>query len=562
MINQAKYTQKGVTLMGLKKIILPVIMPFLLIISACTSPQSSSPSTSTSIPLEFASLGSLANTSATPQSFDVDKNSSQFDLANGMILNVPTGAFFNPNRLIYSQVDIAFDQISFTAKRSTFYVISPQDEIDTLRTALLLQLPFPEGEVTLVYYDGQAWQVIKGIPGQTVQAEITHFSNFIWGYLEWRSEQDLKENLASNELLNITMARSRRYIENGDELTHAFFGVGESAVESQEQMCTDLIAVLRMYNSPINREFPSASGTFNLDLAGFLFDGSSPEASGGYYYELTQKSLDDINAKVLASTTPLSPADVLKIAIEANGGNIPMGVLAAHNYLKNIKYIGLADFHYGKPFPSEQGMAASHLASWREDSNITPAGEYDKMGPIYHIFAAMTAGVWFPTRFGGDIAVNGEAMLRTFQFLSDHPDLQKASADGCGEDASLWLRDNPPSEQAQAPAEPSIPVSSDGSGNWNGSACAEAEGTYIYRWAVSLVNDPNSGGVVGTVKFHDCPGGGRALYRVTGDLPTDSVYTLNGEKRDGGGALFDASPDTQTFIFDSSTQTIEPNFAP
>ncbi len=548
--------------MSVKNVFWSIIALFLIFSSACTAPNSSTPAESTGVPLEFASLGSLATVPSSPQSFDVDKNLRSIELGNGMSLSIPADAFPNPSQLTFRQVDIAFDQISFTAKRSSFYVLSPRDEPGALGAPLVLQLPFPVGEVTLVQYDGQDWQSIEGTPGQIVQVEITHFSNVLWGYLEWRSEQDLKETLAQNPNLNLPAANSRRFIEKGDDLTRAFFGVGESAVESQEQMCNDLIAVLNMFNSPKNREFPSGSGTLNLDLATFLFDGSAPEASGGYYYELVQKSLDDINAKVLASTTPLTPAEVLKIAIEANGGSIPMGVLAAHNYLKGIKYQGLADFKYGKPFPAEQGAPASHLASWREDSNITPAGEYDKMGPLYHIFAAMTAGVWFPTRFGGDVAVNGEAMLRTFQFLKDHPDLQKASSDACGEDAALWLRDNPPTEEQPAPVQPSVPVSGDGSGSWNGPACDEAEGTYIYRWSISLMTDPNTGGVKGTAKFHNCPGGGRALYSVVGDQPIGSVYTLTGEKRDGGGTLFDASPDSLTFSFDSSTLLLEPNLAP
>jgi hypothetical protein len=177
-------------------------------------------------------------------------------------------------------------------------------------------------------------------------------------------------------------------------------------------------------------------------------------------------------------------------------------VLAAHNYLKNIKYQGVHDFHVGKPFPEKQGSPASHLASWREGSNLTPAGVYDKIGPLYHIFAAMTAEVWFPTQFGGDIAVNGEALLRTFQLIGDHPDMQKALADGCGENAGQWLRDNPPSEEQEGlPPGSSDTGSKDGSGSWHGAECDEAEGTYIYRWAVNLMKDPKTGLVKGTVKF-------------------------------------------------------------
>jgi hypothetical protein len=101
-----------------------------------------------------------------------------------------------------------------------------------------------------------------------------------------------------------------------------------------------------------------------------------------------------------------------------------------------------------------------------------------------------------------------------------------------------------------------------GSGNWHGVACAEAEGTNIYRWSVDLMNDTGTGGLKGTIKFHDCPGGGRVLYRVTGSLPAGSIYTLTGVKRDGGGVLLDAAPDSLPITFDSSTLTIDPDLAP
>jgi hypothetical protein len=101
-----------------------------------------------------------------------------------------------------------------------------------------------------------------------------------------------------------------------------------------------------------------------------------------------------------------------------------------------------------------------------------------------------------------------------------------------------------------------------GSGNWHGVACAEAEGTYIYRWSVDLMNDPGTGGLKGTIKFHDCPGGGRVLYSVIGPLPTSSIYTLTGVKREGGGDLFEAAPEELPFTFDSSALTIDQNLAP
>jgi hypothetical protein len=99
-------------------------------------------------------------------------------------------------------------------------------------------------------------------------------------------------------------------------------------------------------------------------------------------------------------------------------------------------------------------------------------------------------------------------------------------------------------------------------GGWYGPACDEAEGTYIYRWSVDLMQDPATGQYVGTVKFHACPGGGRVLYRVIGDPQSSQSITLTGEKRDGGGDLLGSAPDLNTFTLDLDTGKITPNLAP
>ena len=126
-----------------------------------------------------------------------------------------------------------------------------------------------------------------------------------------------------------------------------------------------------------------------------------------------------------------------------------------------------------------------------------------------------------------------------------------------------------PSKQPSQPAiQPSQPASQNDAsavdvvGGWYGPACDAAEGTYIYRWSVDLMKDPQTGQLAGTIKFHDCPDGGRVLYRVGGNPPMGTVFTLTGEKLDGGGDLFDSAAESITFTFDSATGQITPNLAP
>jgi hypothetical protein len=119
-----------------------------------------------------------------------------------------------------------------------------------------------------------------------------------------------------------------------------------------------------------------------------------------------------------------------------------------------------------------------------------------------------------------------------------------------------------PADQPVQPASQNDVSSAEVVGGWYGPACDEAEGTYIYRWSVDLMKDPQTGQLAGTVKFHNCPGGGRVLYRVSGNLPTGAVFTLEGEKKDGGGDLLESAAESITFTFDSSTGQITPNLAP
>jgi len=114
-----------------------------------------------------------------------------------------------------------------------------------------------------------------------------------------------------------------------------------------------------------------------------------------------------------------------------------------------------------------------------------------------------------------------------------------------------------PPEQPPASASPATVV-----GGWYGPYCDEAEGTYYYRWSVDLMQNPADGSYAGTVKFHNCPGGGRVAYRITGPAQPGPLLSLNGTLMDGGGALHDSAAASLTFTFDLTAGQITPNLAP
>ena len=114
-------------------------------------------------------------------------------------------------------------------------------------------------------------------------------------------------------------------------------------------------------------------------------------------------------------------------------------------------------------------------------------------------------------------------------------------------------------EVQSSQAQPSANVARD----YYGPACdsGEEEGA-PYHWSVELLQDPATGKLEGTIKFHACPGGGRAVYRVSGAAGNETVFTLTGKKVSGGGELFGAAPEQETFTFDTSSGALSPNLAP
>ncbi len=96
-------------------------------------------------------------------------------------------------------------------------------------------------------------------------------------------------------------------------------------------------------------------------------------------------------------------------------------------------------------------------------------------------------------------------------------------------------------------------------GSWHGDACEQGEGTYLYRWQLDLAKDPTSGQIVGTLKFHKCPNGGRVLYRVVYESTSGSKITLAGALIEASGDLSASAPPNQEFTFYKDSVIIEPN---
>jgi len=89
--------------------------------------------------------------------------------------------------------------------------------------------------------------------------------------------------------------------------------------------------------------------------------------------------------------------------------------------------------------------------------------------------------------------------------------------------------------------------------------CPGNTGNAANRWVVDLTQSVAQ--ITGVIAFHDCPGGGRATYNVTGTATTAATVTLDGTFDFGQGPLGGSAPASQTFTL-SPGGAPNPNFAP
>lgn len=393
---------------------------------------------------ELAPLGNLATVNPKQISVPVGKDAATIQLDGGVSIAVPANAFPKATQLNVTTIDLALNKIAYDVIQSKVYVVSTADAIGTLSAPVVIRAPQSTPTMTVAEYANNQLRPLKVKPGATTQIELTHFSKRSIWFFEWWSERNERLGTLVDEDQRGPLTREREKIEGGDTNLRAFYGVGEKAINSRDNLCDEFKILLSQYTTPANREFPKDSNWRNQELVQFLIAAKTPSAQGGYFWDATKNSMDEIRRNVLFKDNPVSPAGVLKIAIEANGGNVPLGILAAHNFLKETTYAGRDTYDGTGKLPEEHGKIAGRLQSWRQDSNVTPAGVYDKMGPLYHIFAAMTAGSFFPTGIAGDAAISGEAFLRSMRIGADRADSEKADADQCGADIASWLRQNQP----------------------------------------------------------------------------------------------------------------------
>jgi hypothetical protein len=398
---------------------------------------------------ELKELDGMASVRIPLKSVEVGSGAATVAIGDGAQLDIPAGSFVSPATLETCVISLGLEHLDPGVRDSWAYVIRTKEENVELKKTLTLEIPHRPDVVKVAQLRGTTWQRLDVPPGKTTKVTIGHFSSNIFITAESSLALDVlsgpagatdpdigttSEEFAKREALIEKRKRDViQRIEEGSEATRNFYGVGQQATRSSEQNCAELSAVLDEFKSnPENLRTPASFENASCgDLAWWLYENKVPsDDANNYYWREVAGSLDEIRETILASDRPLSMAEVLRISIRANGGNVPMGILAAHNFLKDVTHVGRLPQNMLN-VPEDLGRIVGNLESWRHGSNVSPALEWDKMGPIYHVFAAATARAWCGAAMGA-VAVYGEAMLRSLGNMGDKVDAEKGDADICG----------------------------------------------------------------------------------------------------------------------------------
>lgn len=381
-------------------------------------------------------------------------------LKDGAEVTVPKGALAEPLPLRVERFEPGFETADFTVGSSAAYRVTLGGEGHrTLDPPATLRIPWAPDRTLVVTDENGKWVSTRTTGGEAVTVYIDRFSVRVFlavgaslaSGLRTVGEQlagalprwDLRPSLRDKE------AAHRERIRGRSAATQQFYGVGEVTAKAHAAICEEFRTVMQANREKFTFQ-PKDPGPGIVQLTKHLGDAGKPSAgdsSAQWFWDATKGSHDTIRQRVIAAGLghPISPAAVLRIAVDANGGNVPLGVLAAHNLLKNVAYEGrqLADpnetFTGGvQDVTPADGQLAASIETWRRGSDHSPSGRYDKMGPLYHIFAAMAARVWGGAAYGQSV-VSVEAVLRGVGWGSDIPDPDKGAADECGLDIGAWL---------------------------------------------------------------------------------------------------------------------------
>ncbi|MBI5487476.1 MAG: FHA domain-containing protein [Deltaproteobacteria bacterium] len=417
----------------------------------------------TELPEALRGLGPLAQPAGAAVQGELPAAGGALAIGDGARLVAAAGALPRPVRVSVRRIDLALDVLDVGIRRSWAYDLRTDADVGSFAAPVAIEIPRPAEFIGAAFWDGHAWHLaaVERGPDGNARVLVAHFSNPLFAILEFFegiASRTQRTNLAIQDEESPESKLRQTIDRHGTPGARTFGGVGEVlSGRTHEQLCDEIAGVIRSYPDA-RTSFPWSSHFTNNQLRDFLQGGDSPSVAGGYFWELTKDRMDGIRQGLLASPGQVTPGQLLGICLRECGGNVNLAVLACHNFLKEVTHQGR---YQGLNVSEQWAEPVSRLLTWRT-GDVSPAGAYDKMGPLYHLFAAMTAGVWFNgLSAGGYAASTAEALLRIFSHGGDRPDPEKGQADACGATIATLVRAQafglgeapPPVPPAAPPAE-------------------------------------------------------------------------------------------------------------
>lgn len=463
-----------------------------------------------SLPPPLAKLGALASPQGEPVTLNLSPTGGQLALPGGAVLHVPPGALSEATKVTVARFDLSLDRLSFYVADAFAYHLSAKRSIAVISPPLRLDLPGDGAQVALAAVGESQWNRLPEYTGGASTVIIDHFSQHVFALAEPTAALTPTAALPADDAAAKKVGAANDFIrDHANQWERAFLGIDE--IDAPTNLCEELKDLIIAKEKEWSFKFPEdvvSDPLFSaFHMGKFLFTSTSPSevtSPERLFWLKTLPSQLRIRTRVLAADRKLTPADVLQIAVEENGNNAALGILAAHNFLKETTNEGrdMIVENFGDPFKGEivvgpalrsdpgraqtyeqnarshGGEIAMKLRAWRSRDR-SPAGSYDKMGPLYHVFAAMAATTFLPHIQGGAIAVSGEALMRATGITGDVADPEKGQADSCGKavgDAVIKLFVDPNAVPSSDPPKPP-PDSGMPSGltcglkTWNGDRC-------------------------------------------------------------------------------------------
>jgi hypothetical protein len=195
-------------------------------------------------------------------------------------------------------------------------------------------------------------------------------------------------------------------------------------------LCADLLQSLTGVPAPRAPRWPWRA------VAAHLHEARPPSETRDALWTAARPARRELERRLESAERPVSPAELLALGVGAAQGDVGLGVLACHDLLKDLAFQGRVEDP--ARLPARHGRLASRLHAWRSQP-VTPSGGLDKLGPLYHLFAALAASVLTGEPALARLAVLGESGLRLARWGGDRPDPEKALADRCGALAATTL---------------------------------------------------------------------------------------------------------------------------